>query len=213
MKDRDLVRGNYTVKGSWLYKFGRSVAWILCHFLYNIVYEGLENVPRDTNYIMLSNHINAWDPILIAIKVRDRAFHFLAKESLFANPFFAKVLRKVHMLKVARDGGSNLSTMRKSLGVLRAGGTIGIFPEGHRVYTGKMENFQSGIAMLVMNTDVPLLPVYIQGDYGFRKTVRVRFGKTLMLKDLRALPKDSVTMGRIDERLLNVVEHLAVGEH
>jgi len=192
---------SFSKKGSLLYRFARILMRIYCALFFNLKVMGLENIPNDQNFILLANHVNAWDPILIAVSVRTWALHFLAKESLFKIPIVSRILPRVHILKVARGGGSNLATMRSALEILRGGGALGIFPEGRRYQTGKLERLESGIAVLAASTDVPLLPAHISGVYNKRGRLLLQFGKPLTLSDLRSMPKDANTFGLILDRL------------
>ena len=51
------------------------------------------------------------------------------------------------------------------LAALRAGNALVWFPEGARSKTGALEPFLPGIGLLLEHTDVPVLPVYIEGAH------------------------------------------------
>ena len=55
--------------------------------------EGLENVPAEGACILCANHLSARDPFYIAVRVRNRYLHFMAKVELFRFPPLAAFMR------------------------------------------------------------------------------------------------------------------------
>ncbi|MDR0396825.1 MAG: 1-acyl-sn-glycerol-3-phosphate acyltransferase [Oscillospiraceae bacterium] len=183
-----------------LYKALRFVARALIAPFFGLTVDGIERVPGGGRFILICNHISAWDPIMLAVAVKRREVCFMAKENLFKFPPVGWLLKRVNVIRVSRTG-ANLSAMRAALARLKEGRCVGIFPEGHRYKTGGIHPFESGVAMLAMNTDAPVLPAYISGKYGFHRGVNVRFGSPIQLSDLRKLPRDSETIAWIQRRL------------
>ena len=67
-----------------------------------------------------------------------------------------------------------------------------MFPEGTRSKTGQPQRPKSGIGFLVYKTGVPVLPVRIQGTFGWPwvRRIRVKFGQVMHLqKDETLEPK------------------------
>ena len=60
------------------YKIARAATFLVSKILYKVRYEGLENVPNDRGFILCSNHISTFDPILIAVRLKPQCF-FMAK--------------------------------------------------------------------------------------------------------------------------------------
>ena len=114
-------------------------------FLSNIVYfphvytPGKERVPEDgTPVVMVSNHQNCLiDPLSLAFILSDRKPRFLARASVFKNPFFAKLLTIFGLLPTYRarvDGlkgvAKNKGTLEKVAESLSHGETVILYPEG-----------------------------------------------------------------------------------
>ncbi|MDR1599823.1 MAG: 1-acyl-sn-glycerol-3-phosphate acyltransferase [Oscillospiraceae bacterium] len=182
------------------YRAMRLIAAALIGPYFGLTVEGTEFIPGEQRFILMSNHISSWDPIMLAVAVRSRDVCFMAKEALFKFPPLGWLLRRVNVIRVSRSG-TNLSAMRSALTRLAQGRCVGIFPEGHRYKSGGVHPFETGVAMLALNTNAPVLPAYVSGEYGFRKGVSVRFGPLIQLDDLRKLPKDSETIAWIQHRL------------
>ena len=59
-----------------------------------------------------------------------------------------------------RSGGrASASSMEGVLGVLRHGELLGIFPEGTRSPDGRLYKGKTGVARLVLQANVPVIPV------------------------------------------------------
>ncbi|MDE6138566.1 MAG: 1-acyl-sn-glycerol-3-phosphate acyltransferase, partial [Candidatus Gastranaerophilales bacterium] len=54
--------------------------------VYRIEINGLENVPKDNNYIVCPNHLSTLDPPMM-VAVMPRSGAFMAKKELFDIPF------------------------------------------------------------------------------------------------------------------------------
>ena len=74
------------------YYIARITVYIVLMIFYKPRFEGLENVPKDKGFILVSNHISNFDPIFVAVKVKPRCY-FMAKEELFRNPFVSLIIR------------------------------------------------------------------------------------------------------------------------
>ena len=104
---------------------------LLVKLLFFMKIEGRENVPKDRNCILMGNHQCLLDPVTLALCVPDREIHFMGKKELFENKALGWVFRQVHGFPVDR-GNMDMGAIRTAMGVLKAGETLGIFPEGTR---------------------------------------------------------------------------------
>ena len=86
---------NYTKRTAKEYNIWRTIfQFIICKIFYMIrlklVYRlevyGLENVPKDNEYIVCPNHLSTLDPPMIA-GILPRRVSFMAKKELFDIPF------------------------------------------------------------------------------------------------------------------------------
>ena len=110
---------------------------LLVKLLFFMKIEGRENVPKDRNCILMGNHQCLLDPVTLALCVPDREIHFMGKKELFENKALGWIFRQVHGFPVDR-GNMDMGAIRTAMGVLKAGETLGIFPEGTRSKSGHM---------------------------------------------------------------------------
>ncbi len=69
-------------------------------------------------------------------------------------------LKNVGQLPMDRSGGrASATSMDGVLGVLRRGELIGIYPEGTRSPDGRLYKGKTGVARLVLQAGVPVVPI------------------------------------------------------
>ena len=115
---------------SWFYQLVLGLFTVITKLLFFVRVEGRENLPEGACIIM-GNH-RAWiDPIMLAMAARDREIRFMGKKELWGNKVFAWIASQVRGIPVDR-GNADMASIRMSMTVLKAGHTMGIFPEGTR---------------------------------------------------------------------------------
>jgi len=181
------------------YKFFRKVAWLLVHCLYRIKTEGFENVPKDGGFLMCGNHVSAMDPIVLASFTKPNMF-FMAKKELFKNKLLGWFLGKVNAFPIDRTG-TDMDAFRKSLAVLNGGNGLLIFSQGTRMKD--FEGSKAGVAMFALKSGVPIVPVGIGGEYGFRKKIIIKVGAPISMEPYKGM---KVKTELVDEVMEKVVE-------
>jgi len=148
--------------------------------------EGLENIPKTGALLIAGNHLSNADPPAIgafAGLVRDS--RFVAKKELFAIPLVGWFFRHCNYISVdrARQIG-DFGALKEVVSALENNESVVMFPEGTRSKTGKPQKPKSGIGFLVYKTGAPVLPVKIEGTFGWPwvRKIRVKFGTVMHLK-------------------------------
>jgi 1-acyl-sn-glycerol-3-phosphate acyltransferase len=147
----------------------RVVVWTFGR--YEVI--GKERVPTDGPLIVVSNHLNNADPPLLGASI-PRTIHFMAKQELFDSKF-GWAMRWFGAFPVRRFE-ADLAALRAAQGILKEGGVLGMFPEGHRSRGGGMGPPHPGTALIALRSGAPLLPVAITG------TERIRTPRVLLQK-------------------------------
>ena len=144
--------------------------------------EGLEHIPTEGGFILCCNHLSARDPIYLALQVRLRHIHFMAKAELFRFKPLARILYSIGAFPVDR-GHSDLNAVRTALKVLSEGHGLGVFPQGTRSRDNSPTPMLNGVSMIALRAGRPVIPAYIDGPYRpFRRTL-VRFGAPVDLSE------------------------------
>lgn len=165
------------------YNCAKAIVWFILKLLYRIKVYGLENVPKDSGYILASNHRCLLDPIFIAAELNSRVY-FMAKKELFWFPF-SLLLRALGAFPVRRGEGDH-SAVERADAIIKEKKILGIFPEGTRSKTGEPLRPKSGIAVIAKDTQADILPVGIHFDGKLRlgSKVKISYGKLIKFEEL-----------------------------
>ncbi|MEP6753560.1 MAG: 1-acyl-sn-glycerol-3-phosphate acyltransferase [Candidatus Dormiibacterota bacterium] len=167
------------------YRIVRLVAIPLLHLFFRFDVQGLGNVPRTGNYVVIANHLNWLDEfsLLMLLPIEPR-LHFLANPTLL-------VTRKVQWFLVRSTGGfvpvvqekhGDPALFRHVDRCLEVGGSVAIFPEGnYGPAEGELMPFKKGFAHFAIKAKVPVVPVALSGtkDLWFRKRIQVVIGEPM----------------------------------
>jgi 1-acyl-sn-glycerol-3-phosphate acyltransferase len=153
------------------------ILWPLVHLLHPVEAKGVENLPSDQPVLLCANHSSWWDPILL-ISALDQAYplRIMGKMQLFKIPVLKTFLTNLGVFPVDR-GNSDIGALKKSIGSLKEGWNLLLFPEGTRVKKGKTVTVKAGAAMIAIRAGVKLLPVYIGTKKPLFRKVPMVFGK------------------------------------
>ncbi len=169
------------MKGSpFWYSILRGLAIAVFKIFFAIKIEGKENIPNRGGAILASNHLSYLDPIILGIFV-PRRVNFMAKEELFENFLFRRIIVKLGAFPIRREGIDG-ATYRKILKLLHKREVVVLFPEGTRSIDGTIGQLHTGIARIALKADVPLIPIIIWGT----EKALPRGKKLLRLSKIRA---------------------------
>ncbi len=162
-----------------------------------------ERVPTNGAVILASNHASFLDPPLVGSPLK-RACSFLARDTLFRFAPARWLLTKWQAIPVDRTGSSP-SGLRNILGALQQGRAVVLFPEGTRTRDGQLQPARSGIALLVVKSGAPVVPVRVWGsfeaygrDVKFPKPKRItlKYGQPMrfdaLIAETKTAPKERV---------------------
>ncbi|MGB4862398.1 MAG: lysophospholipid acyltransferase family protein [Tepidiformaceae bacterium] len=188
----------------------------LLRFLLTVVIRwkvtGRENIPREGALIVVSNHLNNGDPPILGAGVARRRIRFMAKIELFKMPFGAVV--KLWDAFPVRRFDADLGAMLTAERILKKGGVIGMFPEGHRSRTGYMGPVHPGTAMIALRSGATVLPCAMTGTERLRNPLvllrrpkfTVDIGEPIRLEAVRRPTEEQVS--ELTERITKAIQAL-----
>ena len=139
---------------------GRRIGVGLMHRLWRPRVLGAWKVPATGPLIFAVNHSHNIDGPMV-MGVAPRPTHFLIKKEAFVGPL-GTFLTGIGQLQVDRSSADRAAIAR-ALGVLRAGGVLGIFPEGTRG-EGDFASLRAGLAYFAVRGGAPIVPVAVLGS-------------------------------------------------
>ena len=125
-----------------------------------------ERVNRAGGFLLASNHISHFDPVIISSVVR-RKIDWMAMAEFFPVPGLGHFLRAVDAFPAARDRADR-KTIRTAIERLRNGRIVGVFPEGgiRDGASSLLEGapLRAGASTLAHMAGAPIVPCVIVGS-------------------------------------------------
>jgi len=172
------------------------------------------NEPADGGVVYIANHQSFLDPILATMALR-RPGNYMARESLFRNPLFRRLIESVNAFPIRR-GQADIGALKEAMRRLRNGRQIVVFPEGTRTCDGRIGPFLPGVAVLSQRAADWTVPVLIDGAFeawprsraypGFGK-VYVQYGKAIPRSEARKY-KPAEFVSHVRETLIDMQTEL-----
>ncbi|HVC76870.1 MAG TPA: 1-acyl-sn-glycerol-3-phosphate acyltransferase [Candidatus Micrarchaeaceae archaeon] len=167
------------------YRALRTIAVPLLGLCFGFKVDGLKNIPRSGNYVVIANHLNWLDEfaLLLLFPVEPR-LHFLADPTILVTRKFQWWLIRTTggYVPVVRERKADRTLFEHVDRCLAVGGAVAIFPEANYGPTeGELMPFHRGFAHFALKAGVPVIPVALSGtqDLWLRKTIRVVVGPPL----------------------------------
>lgn len=188
---------------------------------------GRENVPRDGAVIFASNHLSFIDSIMLPL-VLDRRISFLAKSDYFTGRgikgwLTRKFFEGTGQLPIDRSGGkASEASLNTGLRVLAAGEQLGIYPEGTRSPDGRLYRGRTGVARMILEGRVTVVPVAMIGTedvmpIGSRmprlRRIGVVFGAPLDFTRYQGLEGDRFVLRSVTDEIMHELRHLSGQEY
>ncbi len=128
---------------------------------------GLENIKKNEHYIFVANHSSYTDiPIVLAAIPFD--VRLILRNTLTRIPIWGWALLASPMIIINR---SNAVLAKKTLahaaGIIRAGASVLLFPEGTRTLTGEIQQFKRGAFHMAYESGAEVIPIAIKGSFDF----------------------------------------------
>lgn len=161
--------------------FAQTSLWglkVICNVNYRV--EGLENIPKDRNGVILSKHQSTWETFYIPTIFHDPAI--ITKRELLWIPFFGWGFATIAPIAINRSDKATAmeQVITKGTQFLKQGRWIMVFPEGTRIPVGKVGNYRLGGARLAIAAGgYPVLPIAHNAGHFWKKNTFLRYPGTV----------------------------------
>ncbi len=187
-------------KKSILYSVAKGLSYIVFSVFLPVKFHHIERLKAEPPFVLISNHIHALDPVMLAYRIPKTQAVFLGKKELAKNGFVRSILNRVHCILVDRHH-TDMEAMRSCMKAMKMKKVLVIFPEGTRHHEGQMEQIESGTSLIVLRSKVPVVPVYIDRKMGLFKKTNAYVGEPIPYDDLLAEGVNTETCEKMNERL------------
>ncbi|PHQ81654.1 MAG: hypothetical protein COB69_03840 [Phycisphaera sp.] len=172
----------------------RNLCWFFNKITTRAVFLHADRLPIDGAYLIVANHQSFLDPPLIGCNITQRDITYLARSSLFNNPIFGGVLKRINVIPI-RDEAGDIQAIRDIIARLKNGEAVLMFPEGARSFDGQMVPFRNGASLIIRRAKCPVIPVAVEGAFDAmprtgkwikpRSRTMVMFGHPIPFADLK----------------------------
>ena len=129
--------------------------------------ENSEKLPKNGQYLLVSNHRTIIDPPIIEILLKDTELFglWISKKELYNSFFFGIFVRNGGSILLDREKDQMSSFFANIKKGVKEGSSIFIFPEGTRNKTDEpLTPFKEGSRIIALKNRLPMLPIYIKDN-------------------------------------------------
>ena len=144
----------------WRMLYGPLSLWICRKF--HMTHEDLK---ADGPVLLVPNHVNAWDPLLVAMSLKEKQVYFVASEHLFRLGLVSRLLQWLVAPIPRRKAASGTDTVKACLRHLRAGHSICLFAEGEQCWDGRNNPIFTATGKLAKSSGATLITYRLEGAY------------------------------------------------
>ncbi|TWT45932.1 1-acyl-sn-glycerol-3-phosphate acyltransferase [Phycisphaerae bacterium RAS1] len=197
------------------YRFCR----IACQALFTLFFRGrvfgVRNVPQTGGVLLVCNHQSYLDPVLATLAL-PRECHYMARDTLFENPFFKGLIESLNAFPIKR-GTADMRAIKETLRRLKNEQLVVTFPEATRTRDGSIGPMQPGVVLLARKTNVPIVPTLIlgafeswprQSNFPHPRPVLVAYGEPIRPEAL-AQVDDEACIRMVRDRVLELQKRYA----
>ncbi len=156
-----------------------------------------EKMPKEGQFLLVSNHRSVIDPLIIEIATigTDLFGHWISKKELYNSFFFGLFVRNAGTILLDRESSQMSGFFSDIKSCVKQGDSIYIFPEGTRNKgTSELGEFKEGSRIIAVKNRLAILPVFIRTqandilmsslkDEKKQRTIDIEIGDIIDYKD------------------------------
>ncbi len=119
----------------------------------------------DGPILLIVNHVTAWDPLLVAMALKNKYVYYVASERILRVGLAGKLIQWMFAPIPRRKGARSLETVRSILRHLRAGHSVCLFAEGEQSWDGQSIPVVEGTGSLVRSAGALTVTYRLEGAY------------------------------------------------
>jgi 1-acyl-sn-glycerol-3-phosphate acyltransferase len=189
--------------------WSRFLFWIVGR---NPHVSGRENLVPGKPFLVVSNHASMYD--IPALMTAVPGIAIMGRDYLLRIPVFGQFLRTLHYVPIDTSSGrSARAALSLAAAEIRGGTSVGIFVEGTRTPTGRVQPLKRGFVTVLRESGSDLLPVFIRGTYALnpkgkkyidpREQITIKIGAPIANADLVRLDD-----GEIMHKVKSILEQM-----
>lgn len=138
---------------------------------------GMEQLPKEGRFMLVCNHLNDMDPVILLNQFRDKELAFISKRENSTMFIVGKIMHKLQSQLINRENDREaLKTILKCISILKEDkASIAVFPEGYIKGDSLLHHFRSGVFKIALKARVPIVVCTLQNtQFVFHNAKRLK---------------------------------------
>ena len=152
-------------------RFYRTMLYVIADAAHTVLQvkvhtEGLEQIPADGRVLLVCNHLDNVDPVIIMHQVKKKqTLAFIAKREAGSMFVVGKFMHKILCQRINRENDREaLKTILKCIDIIKKDkASIAVFPEGGIKGGNVLHPFRHGVFKIALRTQVPIVVCTLWG--------------------------------------------------
>lgn len=139
--------------------------------------QGLEKTPKEGRFLLVCNHLNEMDPVVLLRYFKDSQLTFISKRENQDMFVVGRFMHKIQCQLMNRENDREaLKTILKCIDIIKEDkASVAVFPEGYIKPDRKLHHFRSGVFKIAQRTKVPIVVCTLQNtQYVFHNGLRLK---------------------------------------
>jgi 1-acyl-sn-glycerol-3-phosphate acyltransferase len=183
---------------------------------------GVDNVPRKGGVLLAGNHLSYFDWLFVPL-VMKRMVRYVAKAEYFEGGFKKFFFTNTGNVPIDRSGATAAEgALMTAKRILNEGHIFGIYPEGTRSHDGKLYKGKVGVAVIALETGVPVVPVAVIGTdklapqgkkFGRWTRPTIKFGEPMDFSQYAGQHEDREVLRKVTDEIMDRIQELSGQEY
>ena len=128
---------------------------------------GFEDVPKEGRFMMVCNHLNDFDPVVLIHHFRQNQLAFISKRENGSRFIVGTLMHRIMCQPINRENDREaLKTILNCIRLLKEDKvSIGVFPEGYTSMDHKLHVFRPGVFKIAQKAKVPIVVCTITNTF------------------------------------------------
>lgn len=128
---------------------------------------GLESTPKDGRFLLVCNHLNDFDPVVLLHHFHRSQLAFISKRENASRFIVGTLMHRIMCQPINRENDREaLKTILKCIQLLKEDKvSIAVFPEGYTSVDHKFHHFRPGVFKIAQKAKVPIVVCTVTNTY------------------------------------------------
>ena len=160
-----------------------------------VKHSGTEKVPTDGRFLLVCNHCNDSDPIILLYCLHKSQLAFISKRENSTMFVIGPMMHKILCQLINRENDREaLKTILRCIQILKEDkASIAVFPEGRILSEdGKLHHFRPGVFKIAQKANVPIVVCTLKNTKDVVKNIKHLKPSSVEMKVLEVIPAEEL---------------------